>query len=161
MFANFFGMSMENYRASRVTNEVAAADVNNLASNPTNPGVQLGAGEIIWVEGNAEFQNNTTVGCTAVVTGNNFCTGSDINPSIFISNGDLTANGTPNITGFLYVIGNFNLSGNMTNMGATVVAGEFSNGGSGSLDIVYNSSVIEQTRDNGPLGGAPGSWHDW
>jgi len=161
LFLNFFGVSMETYRASRVTLEVAAADVNNLASNPTNPGVQLAAGEIVWVEGDAVFQNNTTIGCTVVVVGNSLCTGANMDPSIVIINGNLEGNGTPNITGILYVVGNFDLLGNVTAQGAVVVAGDFSNGASGSLDVIYNSDVLEDTRDNGPLVGAPGSWHDW
>jgi hypothetical protein len=161
LFENYFGMSMATYRASRVTLEVAAADANNLASNATNPGVQLAAGEIVWIEGDTEFENNTTIGCKVVVTGNNLCTGADIDPSIVIVNGDLEGNGTPNITGLLFVLGNFDLLGNVTNMGATIVAGDFGNASSGSLDVIYNSDVLDQTRDNGSLVGAPGSWHDW
>jgi hypothetical protein len=160
-FENFFGMSMENYRESRVTLEVAAANVGNLASATTNPGIQLAAGQVVWVEGNTTFSNNTTSGCTVVVVGNNFCPVANQDPSIIIIHGDLTANGTPNITGLLFVTGNFYLTGNMTNMGAIVVAGDFSNGSSGSLDVWYNSDVLDGTRDNGPLTGAPGSWRDW
>jgi hypothetical protein len=160
-FQNFFGMSMENYRASRVSLEVLAANVNNLASNPTNPGVQLATGEIVWVEGDAEFSNNTTVGCTVVVVGNSLCANANIDASIVIINGDLIGRGTPNITGLLYVIGNFELQGNLTAMGAVVVTGDFANDASGSLDVVYNSAVLDATRDNGPLGPAPGGWRDW
>jgi hypothetical protein len=158
MFANFFGMSAENYRASRVTTEIAAADVATI--NAPN-----GAGEIIWINGNTTI-GSYTLGCLDDVNGNNFCgdppqtSPADVDPSIIIIDGDLTVNGTPNITGFLFVTGNFNLTGNLTVMGAMVVAGTYDIG-SGSLDIVYNSDVIEATRDNGPLGGAPGSWHDW
>ncbi|MGD8339909.1 MAG: pilus assembly PilX N-terminal domain-containing protein [Gammaproteobacteria bacterium] len=161
MFQYFFGLSMENYRASRVTLDVAAADVNNLASNLTNPGVQLATGEIVWVEGNAEFNNNTTIGCTVVVVGNNLCTGGNIDPSIVIVNGDLVGLGTPNVTGLLYVIGNFDLQGNVTNQGAIIVQGNLLNDASGSLDVRYNSDVLSMTRDNGPLVGSPGSWQDW
>jgi hypothetical protein len=158
MFANFFGMSMANYLASRVTLEVAAADVGTIDA-------PAGAGEIIWIDGDTIF-DSLTMGCKDNVTGNNFCgdapqtSPADIDPSIVIVDGDLTVNGTPNFTGFLFVTGSFNLVGNLTVMGAMVVAGEY-DVGSGSLDIVYNSSVIDQTRDNGPLAGAPGSWHDW
>jgi hypothetical protein len=63
LFENFFGLSSTNYRESRVTLEVTGANANNLASNETDPGVHLGAGEIIWVEGDAALANVTTVGC--------------------------------------------------------------------------------------------------
>lgn len=161
MFENYFGMSMENYRASRVTLEVAGADVNNLASNPTNPGVQLATGEIVWVEGNATFLNNTTIGCERVLVGGAFCPAADTDPSIVIINGDLIAQGTPNITGLLFVIGSIDLSGNMQVNGAAIVSGDFLSSGSGSFEVWYNSSVLNMTRDNGPLVGAPGSWQDW
>jgi hypothetical protein len=41
------------------------------------------------------------------------------------------------------------------------VTGDFANDASGSLDVVYNSAVLDATRDNGPLGPAPGGWRDW
>jgi hypothetical protein len=44
MFENFFGLSTVNYRESRVTLEVDAADVNNLATNETNPGIDMAIG---------------------------------------------------------------------------------------------------------------------
>jgi hypothetical protein len=160
-FENFFGMSMANYQASRVTLEVAAADVNNSVSNTTNPGVQLAVGEVVWIDGNTTFSNNTTVGCSVEVTGNNFCPSANVDPSIVIINGDLDATGTPNITGLLFVIGNFNLSGNSQVEGAVVATGDLTNATGGSLDVWYNSDVLEGTRNNGALASAPGSWQDW
>jgi Tfp pilus assembly protein PilX len=160
-FAYFFGMSMEQYRASRVSLEVAPADANNLVTNANNPGVQLATGEIIWIEGDTSFENNTTVGCSVQLNGNSLCAAADTDPTIVIVNGDLVASGTPNITGLLYVTGNFELVGNMTVQGAMIISGEFFNDASGSFDLWYNSSVLDSTRDNGPLAGAPGSWHDW
>jgi hypothetical protein len=35
------------------------------------------------------------------------------------------------------------------------------NAASGSMDIWYNSDVLNATRDNSPVVGAPGSWQDW
>jgi hypothetical protein len=161
MFINNFGMSMENYRRSRVTLDIPATDANNDVTDPTNPGIQLATGEIIWIEGNTEFENNTTVGCEIRLTGGAFCPDANIDPSIVIVNGDLSANGTPNITGLLYVVGNFNLLGNIQVEGAVVVAGNMNNAASGSMDIWYNSDVLNATRDNSPVVGAPGSWQDW
>ena len=159
MFINFFGTSMANYRESRVTLEVAAANVNNL-STADPPGVDLATGEVIWVEGNADI-GKVTVGCAVSTTGGNICPAASVDPSITIINGDLTTSGTPQFYGFLYVTGRVFLSSNTTIHGAIVVSGELQSSTSGSLDIWYNSDYLNQTRDNGPLGGAPGSWRDW
>jgi len=161
MFLNFFGLSMDNYRESRVTLEVAAADANNLASNEANPGVHLGVGEVIWAEGNTSLTNITTVGCEVAVTGGGTCSAGDLDPSILIVNGDLEANGTPTFYGLVYVIGAMSMTGNTTITGAAIVSGELDSTMTGSLDVWYNSDVLNSVRDNGPLAGAPGSWQDW
>ena len=44
---------------------------------------------------------------------------------------------------------------------AIVVAGDTQSNTGGSLDVWYNYDVLENTRDNGALAGAPGSWRDW
>lgn len=159
MFQNFFGTSMENYRASRVSLEVMAANANNLASNSASPGMDLGAGEVIWVEGDASI-SKVTVGCEVPVTGSNVCPGASVNPSIVIVNGNLETSGTPHFYGLLYIIGDMNMSSSTSIMGAAIVSGETSST-SGSLDVWYNSDVLNNVRDNGPLAGAPGSWQDW
>jgi hypothetical protein len=161
MFQNFFGTSMANYRDSRVTLEVDAADANNLSTNDANPGVHLGVGEVIWVEGDTLFEDTTTVGCEVEVAGAATCPVGSLDPSVMIINGDLTTVGTPTFYGVVYVIGNMNLSGNNTVHGAMVVAGELTSGAGGSLDIWYNSDVLGASRDNGPLAASPGSWQDW
>ena len=161
MFENYFGLSSTNYRESRVTLEVAAADANNLASDEAAPGVHLGVGEVIWVEGNTTLGNVTTVGCEVPVTGGGTCPAASLDPSILIINGDLTADGTPNFYGVVYVIGNVNITGNSTVTGAMIVASSLSNSTGGSTDIWYNSDVLKASRDNGKLAVAPGSWHDW
>ena len=161
MFQNFFGLSMVNYRESRVTLDVAAADANNLASNEANPGVHLGVGEVIWVEGNTSLSNVTTVGCEEKVVGSGTCPDASLDPSILIINGDLATSGTPNFYGLVYVVGSLNMSSNTTVTGAVIVSGNLQSTTGGSLDVWYNSDVLDWTRDNGPLSGAPGSWQDW
>jgi hypothetical protein len=159
MFQNFFGTSMANYRESRVSLDVLAANANNLATDATNPGVHLGAGEVIWVEGNT-LLNKTTVGCEVPVIGNNTCPAASINPSVIIINGDLETSGTPHFYGLLYVVGDIIMSSSTNVMGAAIVSGDTSST-TGSLDIWFNSDILSQVRDNGPLAGAPGSWQDW
>jgi hypothetical protein len=161
MFQNFFGTTMENYRESRVTLEVAAADANNLATSANNPGAHLGVGEVIWVEGNTTLEDQTTVGCEVPVSGGGVCPNASVNPSIIIVNGDLTTDGTPNFYGLVYVVGSMDMSSNTTVTGAVIVGGDTNNSAGGSLDVWFNSDVLNRTRQNGPMGGAPGSWQDW
>lgn len=160
MFMNFFGTSMANYRASRVSMEVAAANADNLASAEP-PGIHLATGEVIWVEGDTVLTQNTTVGCEVEVTGANTCPIGNLDPSILIINGNLQTTGTPTFHGLLYVIGNMNLSGNNTIHGAAIISGDVTDAGGGSLDIIYNSDMLDMARDNGPLAASPGSWRDW
>lgn len=161
MFENFFGTSMANYRESRVSLEVAGANANNLATNAASPGIHLGVGEVIWIEGNASLTQSTTVGCEIPLSGSATCPNANVNPSILIVNGDLTTNGTPNFYGLVYIVGSMNMSSNTTVTGAVIVGGDTANNAGGSLDVWYNSDVLNQLRNNGPLAGAPGSWQDW
>ena len=160
MFLNFFGASMENYRESRVTLDVPAASAGNLASD-SDPGINLATGEVIWVEGDASLSSSTTVGCEVKVTGSGTCASNNLDPSILIINGDLETKGTPNFYGVVFVTGSVDLGGNNSVHGAIIVAGDLISAGGGSLDVWYNSDVLQQSRDNGPLAGAPGSWRDW
>ena len=161
MFQNFFGSSMANYRESRVTLEVAGANANNLSTDNANPGVHLATGEVIWVEGDTVLENITTVGCAAPVTGVGDCDDADLDPSVMIINGNLETKGTPTFYGLVYVVGSIFLGGNNTTHGAVVVSGSITSTTGGSLDIWFNSDMLNLSRDNGPLGGNPGSWRDW
>lgn len=154
MFQNFFGMSPDAYHHSGlVTMETTPADV--------NADVQLATHEVVWVEGDVSFENNTSVGCAAVVSGNKVCTDDDIEPSIVIVNGNATFNGTPNFTGLVFVMGNANITGNMTVMGAIVIAGDLSSNAGGSMDIWYNSSVLNKLDNAGIRVGMAGTWKDF
>ena len=161
MFQNTFGLSMANYRESRVTLNVVAANANNLASNGAAPGVDMAIGEVIWVEGNASVIDNTTVGCEVKVGGGGICPTASLDPSIVIINGDLTTIGSPSFSGILYVIGSVSLTGSTAVTGAMVVNGIILSTTTGSLDLWYSSDVLQWSRDNGPMAGAPGSWQDW
>jgi len=161
MFQNTFGLSMANYRESRVTLEVLGANANNLASNDAAPGVDMAIGEVIWVEGNASVIDNTTVGCTVKVGGGGLCPTANLDPSIVIINGDLTTVGNPSFSGIVYVIGSVSLTGSTTVVGAMVADGNLLSTTTGSLDLWYSSDVLQWSRDNGPMAGAPGSWQDW
>jgi PilX N-terminal len=161
MFRNFFGTSMQNYHDSRVTLEVAPGNANNLASHPANPGVHLGVGEVIWIDGDVVLDDQTTLGCEIALSGSAMCPTANTDPSVLIIDGDLTTNGTPSFYGIVYVTGSLNLSSNTTVVGAMIVGGNSATNAGGSLDIWYNSSVLGEARNNAPLAGAAGSWRDW
>lgn len=153
LFENFFGLPPTLYRESMVTLDTTAATANT--------DVQLATNEVVWVEGDVAFDNNTTVGCTAVVTGSGVCSATDTKPSILIVNGDASFDGTPHLYGFVFVMGNVSVSGNTTVYGALMSAGDVSNSTSGSLEVTYDSSVLQGVRAIGPLGSSAGSWRDF
>jgi hypothetical protein len=152
-FENFFGMPPTNFRDSMVTLDTTGATANT--------DVQLATNEIIWVEGDTTFSNNTTVGCKVVVTGNNVCATANTKPSIMIINGNATFGGTTQFYGIVYVTGSITITGNSTVYGALVGASSVTNNTGGSLDIWYNSDVLERVKRNGPLGSSAGSWRDF
>jgi hypothetical protein len=152
-FENFFGMSPTNFRASMVTLETTAATANT--------DVQLATNEIIWVEGDTTFSNNTTVGCKVVVTGANVCSAANTKPSIMVINGNANFGGTVQFYGIVYVTGSVTVSGSSTVYGALVGASTVTNATGGSLDIWYNSKVLDMTKRNGRLGSSAGSWRDF
>ncbi len=152
-FANYFGTSPEAYRSSLVTMETTPANA--------NADVQLAVNEVIWIEGDVTFENNTTVGCSIVVTGSNVCPGANTRPSLVIVNGDATFNGTPHFYGVVFVIGNIGIKGNTTVYGALLAGGEFGNETGGSLDLTYDSSLLGAIQNSGPLGTVAGSWRDF
>lgn len=152
MFQNFFGMSPAAYREVMVSMDLAAGDDFSAAAD-------LATNEIIWYEGDATI-SGMTVGCETSVTGNNVCSLADEAPSIVIINGNATLSGTPHFYGIVFVMGDISLSGNTTIHGSLVVAG-VTNNTSGSLDIYYNSRLLENTGSNGPLARSSGTWRDF
>jgi Tfp pilus assembly protein PilX len=157
-FENFFGLPPNEYRNSRVTLEVAAANVAS-AHDADPPGLQLATNEIVWVDGDVSM-NGGTVGCTTAVTGNNVCPANNIEPSIVIIDGDASFSGSPHFYGLLYITGEVTVSGDLYVRGAQVVQGNNATT-TGSLDIWYDSSVLRNIAQNGRLGGGGGSWRDF
>lgn len=152
LFRNYFGMSPSAYRASMVTVDTIPA---NLGTD-----VHLATHEVVWIEGNTNF-NSVTVGCTVHVPGNNQCTAANTKPSIVIVNGDASFQGTPKIYGILYITGNVSLTGNTTVYGAMVVGGDMASSAGGNFDIWYSSAVLAGTRFAGATTGSAGTWRDF
>lgn len=154
MFQNFFGMLPDAYRTSGlVTLETTSADVNS--------DVQLATHEVVWVEGDASFKNNTSVGCSVALSGNKTCDSEKSEPSIVIVNGNATFEGTPNFNGLVFVMGNADIKGNMTVVGSIVIAGDVSSSASGSMDVWYNSDVLKKLENAGVRIGMAGTWKDF
>lgn len=150
-FTNFFGISPESFRDSLVTIDTSGANAALDAHLATN--------EVIWADGNASL-SGVTVGCTSAVTGNNTCPVGDQKPSILVVDGDLTISGTPHFYGAVFVTGDINLSGNSTFHGVLIVSGD-NNVGGGSLDVWYNTDIIDSLRSIGPLSVPAGGWKDF
>jgi hypothetical protein len=150
-FENFFGLSPTAYLNTMVTVESTPA---NAAAN-----LHLATTEVVWVEGNTVL-NGSTVGCEVAVVGTNTCGAANVGPSIVIINGDLNLSGTPHFYGLVFVRGNFNVGANATFHGAIVVQGE-TNQTSGSLDITYNSDLLNLSRMAGSLSAPSSAWRDF
>jgi hypothetical protein len=151
LFEGFFGATPTNYRSTYVTLETDSASADD--------DLHLATNEVVWIEGDADL-SAITVGCTVAVVGNNVCANENIEPSIVIINGDLSTQSTPHFYGIVFVMGDVDLSGNVTLDGALIVAGS-TNSSSGSFDLTYNSGILDSTRDNGALGTPTGNWHDF
>lgn len=140
LFQNFFGTSKVNYQEKVVTLTTtpgaAAADLNNVT------------GETIWIDGSS---GPTTLNGATI--------GSMDKPVILIVDGDISFSGNTHIYGVVFVVGAFSASGNSTFQGAVVAAGPMTNT-NGSLDIWYNSDLLNKTAANGKLGSSAGSWSD-
>jgi len=151
MFLNYFGLTPNLYRSSMVTIESTPANADS--------DVQLATNEVIWIEGDTTFVNNTTVGCSVVVNGGALCSSANRKPSIVIVNGNAIFKGTPNFSGFLYVTGNATVVGNLTVVGSVAVAGVLASDAGGSMDIWYSSDTLDDLK--GPAVGSAGTWKDF
>ncbi len=173
-FLNFFGMSAKDYKHDAVT--IMATPAESELDSPV--GANLAIDEVVWVDGkgpktlddgtnNASAVetswNGLSAGCTEKgtysVAAGQVC-GGDIVPTIIVVDGDLTVAGNITIWGLLYVTGNVKGAGSVKVIGAMMMQGDNSDM-SGNITVRYNSEVLRSTADNGPLGGAGGTWRDF
>ena len=151
MFFNFFGMSPQQFRDAMVTIDTTPANADTE--------VHLATSEIIWIDGNTAL-DTVTMGCNAAIVGAGTCALADREPSILVIDGDLALTGTPHFYGLVFITGNVNGGGNTTFHGALITSGTV-NVTSGSLDVWFNTDVINSLRTIGPLGNPSGSWKDF
>ncbi len=153
LFENFFGRSMASFKDKFV-------DINTTPANAPSD-ISLQTEKAIWIDGSGGATttlNGTTVGCTVAVNGNT-CTLANRKPSILIIDGNATLAGNATFYGVVFVTGNLNITGNTTIVGAIIAAGAVT-GTTGSLDVYYNSNVINNLTKIGELGASAGSWRD-
>ncbi|WOH39165.1 PilX N-terminal domain-containing pilus assembly protein [Thalassotalea fonticola] len=137
MFINFFGLPPEAFKETMVSVECTEANWDSCANGAE--------GEVIWVDGD--------------VVSNGGVIGSMDEPSILIVDGNATFKGTPEFYGLVFVTGNLDVTGNTSFFGAVIVNGAASE--SGSLDIWYNSGLLEDLSETGPAVVTAGSWIDF
>ena len=166
MFENFFGTSPEHYRETRTSVIVSPdtpADAKECGANTYVSCVEGATEQIIWYDvpaGTTLEINGGTVGCEASVTGGNVCAESDEAPTILIIDGDVEFKGGPHFYGVVFIMGTATASGNVTIHGAVISGGDL-NSTSGSLDIHYNSRLLESGQYNNQQAVAAGSWKDF
>ncbi|MCE0758776.1 PilX N-terminal domain-containing pilus assembly protein [Marinobacter sp. G11] len=139
-FRNFFGMSPKDYRKTMVTKDLLPAEAG------TTDGMKS---EVIWIEGDPSFGSNSVIG-------------TEDKPVILIIDGEPSFSGTPVVNGIVVVLGDGDVSGN----GNVLVNGAFiassdSTDFTGSLEVMYNSSVLQKTRNSGPVAASSGGWRDF
>ncbi|QDP02032.1 PilX N-terminal domain-containing pilus assembly protein [Thalassotalea sp. PS06] len=162
IFENFFGMTPEAYKemmATVIVDPANPAETRECPANTYAGCVENAMNKVIWYEGNLEI-NGGTVGCRSAVNGSNVCSSADEAPSILIINGDVEFKGSPHFYGVVFIMGTANASGNSTFHGAVISAGSF-NSTSGSLDIHFNTGLLQKTRQGGPRTVAAGTWKDF
>ncbi|WP_371186428.1 PilX N-terminal domain-containing pilus assembly protein [Thalassotalea maritima] len=162
MFMNFFGMSPSSYKETMATRIVDTANPSESRGDCGNTWagcVDMALNEVIWIEGDVS-ETGASVGCAVSLTGSHVCSDADELPSIVIVNGDVDFSGTPHFYGVLFVMGDMIGAGNLTIHGAMMVAGNVSTG-TGSLDAVYNSQLLEKVQQIGPRAGVAGAWRDF
>lgn len=141
-FENYFDATPSQYREYQTTMEVNDND----ASLPDVSSLDGVTREVIWVEDDADFASNTTIGTRD-------------DPVVLIVNGDASAAGTVEVNGFMYVLGDMSGSGNFQVNGSMIVDGTV--GGTGSLDVVFDPQAVRRAGNLAPPASMSGSWRDW
>ena len=174
-FQNMFGMSKSAFKARRVTRFVEPANFPNLYT-AADDGVDQAHGEVIWVDGDVL----SPTGTGGVIAGCYYTTGAGPNgksdafdescaaadgvldPVIIIIDGDVDFTNSPQFFGLIYVTGSITSSGNTEIQGALAQEDETATVAvTGSLDIWYDSAILEGTANSGPYAASSGTWKDF
>ncbi len=144
-FTMFFGQS------KATVEQNANLVFNNSGNTSMNSSLNGVVGKSIWINqtgGEARINAGTVIG-------------SPSQPVILIVNGSLKANGGATIYGVVYVIGDWdnNGGGNLDIIGAAIVEGSLSS--TGTPNVTYDSSVLNNATEIGQYTKVAGSWRDF
>lgn len=163
-FEATFGVSKANFKANVATMVMTAAEFGNTYATG---GASLAVNEIIWVEGDVST-NGVDVGCKVSAGTRNTgahgaydmpCSLANIGASIVVVNGDWDVNGG-SIYGLLYVIGDVDTHGSPEVIGAMIVEGG-ATAMTGSMDIWYDSGILNDLANLGAKVSTSGTWKDF
>ncbi len=172
-FGNFMGASKQDFFDNRATIVVDASSGGAIES------VKELTGEVIWIhtndtngdgygDGVVSLSGSPTFGCSVDVNGVNadnnggYLPGNtcpDVEPSMYIIDGDLDVGGSPAFYGLLFVTGDLIGGGNFSVEGSIVVEGDAKP--TGSIDVWYNSDMLEALTEIGNYSGIAGTWRDF
>lgn len=139
LFQNFFGTNMATMQARADLSYSGSANYSTTLNGVT--------GKIIYINGDADFSSNATIGSAA-------------QPVIIIVNGIVNMSANINVYGFVYSSQNMNLSGGVTFRGVVAGAGNFSV--SGNVDVIYDATVVNSLSSNWQsYAPVAGSWRDF
>ncbi|WP_027854018.1 pilus assembly PilX family protein [Marinobacterium litorale] len=168
LFEHFFGFPMDEYvdRFATIELDVDAGDEVSSINNATGEVVYIDAGSGIDI-GSSDLK---TVGCSYDITGVNAdnnggylpsetCADSPLKPTIVIIDGDVSFKGLPVFYGILFVKGELSGNGTPAVEGAMIMTG--ASGSTGSVDVWYNSNMLQALNDQGDFFGLSGGWRDW
>jgi PilX N-terminal len=151
MFQTFFGMSKQEYQQVAITVTCPSGGPCNDALTSAIADAPLSS-RIFWVEAPGGMQLN-----------GNLSFGDATNPLVVVVNGNITINGTMDITGLLYASDSSwdNTGGGSAFLrGAAVTEGSWT--GNGTPDILFDSSVLKKlAKTPGVFIKIPGSWKDF
>ena len=144
-FMTYFSMSKSQVKEN--------ADVVYTNSSNTNYSSLLNGvtNKVIWIDqstgGTARLSGNATIGSISA-------------PVILIIDGDFKANGSTTIYGAVYVTPDWHNSGggNLEINGSVITEGQFS--GTGTPDVTFSSSILNNTYGFAEFFKVPGTWHD-
>ncbi|MBE9548405.1 MAG: hypothetical protein IMF09_03285 [Proteobacteria bacterium] len=159
-FSNFFNGSKELIHSQAI--ELVPGDEAqlDLASFNNN--------QLIWITGTTNLNANTTIGCTVDYDpSSESCLGQggEIAPVILIVDGSFRSNGTVDLYGILYVIGDladspvWNANGTFNVYGSVIVEEDVNI--NGTLNITYDSDVLGGFANNHIASKMSNSWRDF
>ncbi len=136
----------KSFNTSRAVLRNRASIIN--CSNCSNSHFSGMGGGITWIEGDTRITGSGTIGTAD-------------KPILLIVNGNLTMAGNNTYNGLIYVTGNHDVEGGVSNVNGAILV-EKHHSTAGVLCINYNPAILNNIgKAVGPLGKVAGSWRDF